>query len=91
MKSVVTSVVTIKSGLTNQYHCENPIKRVKRVVFIPLYITKMENSIYSQQLTPVFEVTTEVTTVSDQNHRLGGHIMKRHSYTNWNRAPPEEV
>jgi hypothetical protein len=62
MKSVVTSVVTSKSGLTTRNHCEKPINGGRRVEDLPLYITNRGNCEYSQILTLVFRVTTEVTT-----------------------------
>lgn len=81
MKSVVTSVVTPKSGLTLRNHCENPYNGWKRVEFLPLYITNRGNREYSQTLTPVFQVTTEVSTVSDPNHKLGRHFCEKNKHT----------
>ena len=77
MKSVVTSVVTLKSGLTLRNPCENPYNGWKRVEFPPLYITKGGKCESSRILTPVFQVTTEVTTVSP-NFISGGHYHGRY-------------
>ena len=77
MKSVVTSVVTPKSGLTIRNPCENLYNGWKRVEFPPLYITKWGKCVSSRILTPVFQVTTEVTTVSNPNHKLGRHFCEK--------------
>ena len=77
MKSVVKSVVTLKSGLSIRYHCETLINWGKRVDFLPLYITNNRNCEYSQILTPIFLVTTKMTTVL-ANFILGGHFHERY-------------
>ena len=90
MKSVVTSVVTSKSGLTTRNHCENPLNGGRTVEDLPLYITNRGNREYSQVLTPVFLVTTEVTTVLGKNHSLGGHYHERIQHMENQRMYPEE-
>jgi hypothetical protein len=77
MKSVVKSVVTRKSGLSIRYYCETFINWGKRVDFLPLYITNSRNCEYSQILTPIFLVTTKVTTVL-ANFSLGGNCHGRY-------------
>jgi hypothetical protein len=92
MKSVVKSVVTVKSGLTHRNHCENPIKGERRVEDIPLYITNSRNCEYSQILASIFLVTTEMTTVSEEpikNAAIPSIDPETWWYVIWSRGPPK--
>ena len=64
-RAVVTTVVTPKSGVITCYHCESLINGGKRVEEIPYIYHKVIKKYSYQQLTPVFLVTTELTTPVD--------------------------
>jgi hypothetical protein len=62
MRVVVKTVVTPKSGLTTCYHCESWIIGGRRVYFRPYIYHNIVKAYCYQQVNPVFQVTTELTT-----------------------------
>ena len=75
MRVVVKTVVTPKLGLTICYHCENWIIGGDRVYFRPYIYHNIVKKSYYQQVTPVFQLTTELTTVYRQ-------VQKKSLYAN---------
>jgi hypothetical protein len=65
IRAVVTIVVTPKSGVISCFHCESLINGGKRAEDRPyIYHNTVKGYCY-QQHTPVFLVTTELTTSTD--------------------------
>ena len=62
---VVTFVVTPKSGVICCFHCESLINGGKRVEEIPYIYHKVMKGYFYQPLTPVFLLTTQLTTAVD--------------------------
>jgi hypothetical protein len=65
IRAVVTIVVTPKSGVIGCYHCESLINGGKRVEEIPYIYHKVMKGYSYQPLTPVFLMTTELTTTTE--------------------------
>ena len=62
IKAVVKVVVTPKSGLTLCYHCESCTIGGDRVIFRPYIYHNIVKAYCYQLVTPIFLVTTELTT-----------------------------